>query len=81
MDERRKLQSPKQETRARNRFLVISAMRLAGVVMILLGIAIYVKGAFDLPDWIGLLMIFLGMGEAFIVPTMLSRIWSTNDRP
>lgn len=59
--------------------MVINAMRIAGVVMILAGIAVF-NGALLLPDWAGYVLVVLGMVETFITPTLLARIWSTNDR-
>ena len=67
------------EARARGRFMLINAMRIAGVVMILAGIAVF-NGALPLPDWAGYVLLVLGMIETFVTPTLLARLWSTNDR-
>lgn len=66
----------KADAVARNRFMLINLMRVFGVVMILAGVAVF-NEALPLPDWAGLVLIVLGMGETFVVPTMLARIWST----
>jgi hypothetical protein len=63
-----------EEARARGRFIAINAMRVGGVVMILLGLAVS-QGKFDLPLWTAYVLIVLGMAEAFIVPLVFSRIW------
>lgn len=67
------------ESRAKSRFFAISAMRIAGVAMILLGIAV-LQGAVSLPEWTAYLLIVLGMVEAFVMPQILARLWRTNDR-
>lgn len=77
------MQSPEHEKlaedRAKSRFLVISAMRIAGVAMILLGIAI-LQGVVTLPEWTAYLLIVLGMVETFLMPQLLARLWRTGDR-
>jgi hypothetical protein len=65
------------EARAKGRFMLINAMRIAGVVMILAGIAVF-NNALPLPDWAGYVLLVLGMIETFITPTLLARMWSTN---
>ena len=67
------------EARARGRFMLINAMRIAGVVMILAGIAVF-NGALPLPDWAGYVLLVLGMFETFVTPTLLARLWSTNKK-
>ena len=68
-----------EEALARNRFIVIGAMRAGGVAMIMFGLAV-VQRLVSLPEWLGFGLIVFGMIETFVVPTLLSRIWSTNDR-
>jgi hypothetical protein len=68
-----------REAKARGRFMAISAMRLAGVAMILLGIAI-LQRMVDLPDWAAYLLIVLGMVETFVMPQVFARLWRTGDR-
>jgi hypothetical protein len=67
------------EARAKGRFMLINAMRVAGVVMILAAIAVF-NGALPLPDWAGYVLLVLGMIETFLTPTMLARFWSTNEK-
>lgn len=67
------------EARAKGRFMLINAMRIAGVVMILAGIAVFNDGL-ALPDWAGYILVGLGMFETFVTPTLLSRMWSTNEK-
>lgn len=68
------------EARARSRFIALNAMRVGGVVMVLLGIAVS-QHKIDLPQWAAYLLIGLGMVEAFFVPAVFSRLWrSERDR-
>lgn len=67
------------EARAKGRFMLINAMRIAGVVMILAALAVF-NDALPLPDVAGYVLLVLGMVETFVTPTVLSRIWSTNDK-
>lgn len=71
--------SPEEDARAKGRFMVINLMRIGGIAMILMGIAV-VQRMIALPDWAGYLLIALGMMETFLVPTLLARVWSSNDR-
>lgn len=70
---------PDPDQRAKSRFLAINAMRVTGVVMVLMGIAI-VRGAIDLPDVAAYVLIALGLVEAFVAPAVLARAWSTKDQ-
>ncbi|WP_338241151.1 hypothetical protein [Aurantiacibacter hainanensis] len=67
------------EAQSRQRFMLINFMRIAGVVMILAGVAVF-NDALPLPDWAGILLLVLGMVETFVTPTLLARIWSTNEK-
>lgn len=67
------------DARARNRFMVINAVRIGGVLMILAGLAIS-NGALDLPEPVAWALIALGMLETFLFPTLLARMWSGNER-
>lgn len=73
------MQSPEAEKQAKGRFMAISAMRIAGVAMILLGIAV-LQRAVVLPEWAAYLLIVLGMVETFVMPQVFARIWRTSDR-
>lgn len=64
---------------AKARFMAINLMRIGGVAMVLIGIVI-IQGVLPLPDWVAYILIALGLVEAFIFPTLLARVWSTNDR-
>ncbi|MXO72709.1 hypothetical protein [Alteraurantiacibacter buctensis] len=70
---------PDDDQRAKGRFLAINAMRVTGVVMVLMGIAI-VRGAIDLPDVAAYVLIALGLVEAFVAPAVLARVWRSSER-
>lgn len=67
------------EAQARNRFLFLNLMRLGGVIMVVIGIAI-AREAIALPAPVGWLLIALGLVEMLVVPQMLVRIWRS-ERP
>jgi hypothetical protein len=61
---------------AKARFFVIQALRLSGVVLVLVGLAI-VNGAIALPEIVGYVLVAAGIGDAFIAPVLLARRWKT----
>lgn len=64
------------EERAKQRFMLINAMRIAGVLMILLGVAI-LYSVVQLPDAAAYALLVLGMIETFVTPQILARMWRT----
>lgn len=58
------------------RFWTLQALRLSGVVMIVLG-AMVVAGTLDLPDLAGPVLIALGMADFFVLPLLFSRRWKS----
>lgn len=67
---------PPSDDQARGRFLIISAARLGGVALILIGILI-LRGVIDLPEVVGWTFIPLGLFEVFVMPRILARKWRT----
>ena len=61
---------------ARAKFLVIQLLRLTGVGLVLLGLAI-LNGAVDLPEPAGYVFFVVGLLDALIAPVLLSRAWKT----
>ena len=61
---------------ARNRWLVISALRVAGVAMVLVGLLI-VRQVIPEPAWAGYTILAVGLADVFWVPIMLARKWSS----
>jgi hypothetical protein len=65
-----------EDEQARNRFMVIQAMRIAGVAMVLIGILI-VRGRIDVDPIAGYILIAVGLVDVFAVPLVLARQWRT----
>ncbi len=66
------------ETRARNGFLIIAAVRFGGIAMVLLGFAI-VRGVIDLPYAAGAIIAVAGFFEFFFLPRFIARAWKAGD--
>lgn len=67
---------PKEDTRARNRFIVIQLVRISGVVMVMLGLLV-MNGRIDWPREAGFALSAVGLFEALLAPLLLSRKWKT----
>ena len=61
---------------AKAKFLTIQAMRLTGLGLVILAMAI-MAGKIDLPEIVGYLLFIAGVLDALIVPSILARIWRT----
>jgi len=59
---------------ARNRFLAINAVRIAGTVMVVIGLLV-VGGAIPEPVWAGYVMIAVGFADLLVVPQILAKKW------
>ena len=68
------MQEPVSDEVARGRWLVIQATRLAGVVMVVVGI-LGVRQVFEYPAIAGYILIAVGLLDAFLVPQVLARKW------
>lgn len=68
------------DDQARNRFLVIGLMRMAGVAMVLVGILI-VEGIISAPKFVGYIIGIIGLADVFIMPRYLARKWRTPRTP
>jgi hypothetical protein len=64
------------EDLAKQRFLVMQAARISGVVLALLGIAI-VAGKLDVPSEIGVFLFLVGLVEALFLPQFLANRWKS----
>lgn len=67
------------ETRARNRFLVIQAVRLTGLGLFLFGL-LAIAGRIDLPTQAGYVLAVVGMFEMLAAPLILSRKWKSTGK-
>ena len=63
--------------KARSRFLIINASRLAGGIFIAIGLAIIANGFMDMPIEAGYAIFALGAIEFIVVPVLLARMWKT----
>lgn len=64
---------------ARSRFIAIQAMRWMGLAFVLVGLLV-VNRKIELPEIAGYILVVVGLVDALIVPTILSRKWKTPDR-
>lgn len=72
--------TPKQkDAQARNRYFVLSLMRLTGVAMTILGIVVTAGRIEGVPVAAGYLLVLAGLIEMAVVPRMLARKWRTPD--
>ncbi|MFC4290837.1 hypothetical protein ACFOWX_00205 [Sphingorhabdus arenilitoris] len=65
------------EGKARQRYLVISAARLAGAIFMAIGLGIIANGFMDLPVEAGYMLFAMGVIEFIVVPVLLARMWKT----
>ncbi|BBC74200.1 conserved hypothetical protein [Altererythrobacter sp. B11] len=65
---------PVSEKIARNRWLVISLLRMAGVAVVVIGLLV-VSGTIPLPPAAGYVLLAIGLLDTFLVPQLLARKW------
>ena len=65
---------PVSEDVARARWLTITATRLAGVAMVVVGL-LGLQGVLALPDVAGYVLVGVGLLDVFLVPLVLARKW------
>ena len=70
------MDDPVSDDVARSRWLVIQAVRIAGVAMVLVGV-LGVRGVFEYPAIAGYILIAVGLIDVFLVPALLARKWRT----
>ena len=66
------------ETRARTRFIMLTALRFGGIAMIMLGFAI-TRGLIDLPWAVGAVLAVTGLLEFYFLPRLIARRWKAGD--
>jgi hypothetical protein len=64
------------EDPARRRFMVVQAMRWAGVAFVILGLLV-INGRVDLPREAGYVLFLIGIVDALVMPTVLARRWKS----
>ncbi|OYW45580.1 MAG: hypothetical protein B7Z33_07030 [Sphingomonadales bacterium 12-68-11] len=67
---------PVSDDVARNRWLVIQAVRAAGVAMVMIGV-LGLGGRIDLPPAAAYILAVVGIVDVFLVPRLLARRWRT----
>lgn len=61
---------------AKSRYMVILAMRWAGVALVVFGLMIIYR-RIDLPKEAGYVLFLVGIVDALIVPSVLARRWKS----
>lgn len=68
------------EALARQRLIILSALRFSGIALVMLGFAI-VRKVIDLPWVVGAVLAVVGMLEFFFLPRFIARRWNPeNDK-
>lgn len=70
---------PPEEVRARQRYIILNAVRIGGLGMLLVGVAI-ARGVVDGPYALGVVLAVAGLLDFFFLPRLLARRWKTGDR-
>ena len=63
---------------APQRWMVINAVRIAGVVMVIVGL-LGLQGYFEYPDIAGYALVGVGLLDLFLMPLVLARKWRSPD--
>lgn len=66
------------ETRARNRYIVLNAIRFGGLAMLMIGLAI-ARGVIEAPYWLGVGLAVVGLLDFFFAPRLVARGWASQD--
>jgi hypothetical protein len=64
------------DEQARNRWMVIQAMRLGGIAMVIVAL-LALRGIVPMPDAAAYVLLGVGLVDVFLVPTLLARKWSS----
>lgn len=67
------------EQRARQRFMVLNLVRITGLALVFVGIAI-AQGAINLPAPLGWILALVGVADFFFAPRILARGWKSDER-
>jgi uncharacterized membrane protein YhaH (DUF805 family) len=70
--------SPEEET-ARKRYIAMNAVRIGGIAVLLLGLAM-ARGVVPGPWWLGAFLAVDGLLAFFFLPTLMVRRWKRADR-
>lgn len=61
---------------AKARFFTISVLRLVGVACVIIGILVN-QGRIEWPQWLGWVLMGIGLVDVFVLPLVLARRWRT----
>jgi len=67
------------EALAKARFKRLTAVRLGGVMVALLGVAI-AGDRIALPHWLGVLLVLIGVFDVLVFPVLLIRRWKKDKK-
>jgi drug/metabolite transporter (DMT)-like permease len=65
------------DTQARNRFLAISLLRIAGALLVMFGVVIAAGRLPEVPRVVGIIAVLVGALDFALVPLLLARRWRT----
>ncbi|MBC2663905.1 hypothetical protein H7F51_00075 [Novosphingobium flavum] len=63
---------------AKKRFIALTLIRWTGVGLVLLGLLIN-AGKIALPGIVGVVLVVVGLFDAFVMPVILARKWKSKD--
>jgi hypothetical protein len=66
------------EALARQRLIILSALRFSGIALVMLGFAI-IRKVIDLPWAVGAVLAVVGVLEFFFLPRFIARRWNAGD--
>ena len=71
-----------EDEQARNRLLAYTALRLGGVIIFFIGVAIIYTNVLRPGGWpqVGAIVAIVGVIDAFFAPRLLKRAWDGRDR-
>ncbi|MBB4632614.1 hypothetical protein [Sphingosinicella soli] len=65
---------------AKRRWLLLNAMRVGGIILMVVGLLIWRKGIGGYQDeLVGKILFVFGLFEAMILPALLRRAWRSKD--
>jgi hypothetical protein len=64
---------------ARNRWMVIQAVRTGGAIMVVVAL-VALEGIVPVPRIAAWVLLAVGLVDVFLVPTLLARKWSSRER-
>lgn len=67
------------EAQAKVHFFIISSTRLVGAILVMLAILVLI-GTLDWPEWVGYILLGIGLVDSFVIPQILVRRWSSRER-